>query len=114
MIRWIIKQIAILSGQFIRDETAREKFLATARNQPWVKVIDIKFDYPQNPGLGHFELDWNKNFVDELAEAGYSGRTDEDVIDQWFNDLCRGVIEETDPEAALGPVPGRPIYAQPR
>lgn len=76
----------------IADVDAREKKIAEIDNTPWVKVINVGFEDPNNPSTGHFELDWNKQFIDQLVEAGYSGRADEDIVDMWFNDLCRGVV----------------------
>ncbi len=78
----------------IQDENLREKTLANIDNEPWVKVVDVQFADPLNPSQGFFELDWNEAFVNQLTEAGYSGRTSEEVVDMWFNDLCRGVINE--------------------
>ena len=78
----------------IDDETLREKTLANIDNEPWVKVVDVQFADPNNPGTGFFELDWNDAFVKQLTESGYSGRTPEDIVDMWFNDLCRGVIND--------------------
>lgn len=75
----------------IKDEVKREKTLANIDNEPWVKVVDVQFEDPKNPGSGFFELDWNQAFVQKLTDAGYSGREDSDIVDQWFNDLCRGV-----------------------
>ena len=74
------------------QEAKSPKELATEADEPWVDVIETTFEDPDNPATGYFELDWNKQFVNQLIEKGYSGRTDDDVIDQWFNDLCRGVI----------------------
>lgn len=78
----------------IEDPTLREKTLANLNNEPWVTVLDVGFVNPTDPSTGFFELDWNKAFVESLVEAGYSGRTDEDVVDMWFTDLCRGVTKE--------------------
>lgn len=80
----------------IQDENLREKTIANIEEEPWVKVVSVQFADPRNPTTGFFELDWNKHFVHQLTEAGYSGRTDEEVVDMWFNDLCRGVVQ--DPE----------------
>lgn len=88
MFKWFKKWRA----RRIDDETLREKTLANIDNEPWVKVVDVQFADPNNPGTGFFELDWNDAFVEQLTEAGYSGRTPEDTVDMWFNDLCRGVI----------------------
>lgn len=80
------------AGRLHKDENEREKAFANIDNEPWVKVINVGFEDPTNPSAGHFELDWNQQFIDQLVEAGYSGRTNEDIIDMWFNDLCRGVV----------------------
>lgn len=78
----------------IEDPVLRDKTRATLSNEPWVTVVDVSFVDPNKPSTGFFELDWNAAFVESLTKAGYSGRTDEDVVDMWFNDLCRGVINE--------------------
>jgi hypothetical protein len=43
---------------------------------------------------GFFELDWNEYFVLQLRSAGYTGETDEAIVDKWFQELCRGVGAE--------------------
>jgi hypothetical protein len=63
-------------------------------DEPHVEVVKITIPNPKDPTSGYFELDWNDAFVKQLREAGYSGRKDEDVVDQWFNDLCRGVVSD--------------------
>jgi|TARA_B110000914_G_C15351858_1_gene394305 hypothetical protein len=57
---------------------------------PWVKVVEVHFD-KDDPTRGYFELDWNADFVGLLGEAGYAGENDEEIVDLWFNDLCRSV-----------------------
>jgi hypothetical protein len=37
------------------------------------------------------ELEWNPAFVMFLIANGYSGPTAEDIVDQWFTDMCRNV-----------------------
>lgn len=73
--------------------TERDKTLHTIDNKPWVKIVSVNLD-ENDPGKGSFELDWNSYFIESLNDAGYSGRTDEDVVNMWFNDLCRGVLAE--------------------
>lgn len=81
-----------LKAKRIKDEVLREKELATLNKEPWVRVIKVTFEDPRKPSSGYFELDWNQHFIKQLVDAGYSGRTDEDIVDMWFNDLCRGVV----------------------
>jgi len=70
------------------------KALATAAGEPWVNVLGIEVD-SENPGAGSFELDWNDVFVARLIKSGYQGKTDQDIVDNWFQDVCRHVVMET-------------------
>lgn len=71
-----------------------EKQIATLDNKPWVKVIEVHMQDPTDPRSGYFELDWNDAFVQSLYDAGYSGKDGPEVVEQWFNDLCRGVVAD--------------------
>ena len=88
--KFIKKQFAKLR---LKDQKL-EKELANIDDEPWVKVINVSMTDPKDPSNGFFELDWNDQFVQSLYDAGYSGRNGEEVVDQWFNDLCRGVISD--------------------
>lgn len=70
------------------------KELATKNGDPWVEVLGIEVD-PENPGAGAFELDWNDYFVAKLVRAGYQGKTDQDIVDNWFRTVCQNVVLET-------------------
>lgn len=67
---------------------------ATKRNEPWVHIVKVELD-PNNVGNGAFELDWNEFFIAKLLRAGYQGRDDAQIVDQWFQDVCRNVVMET-------------------
>ncbi len=69
------------------------KELATEKGEPWIQVIDTQIN-PESPSEGYFELDWNELFVKMLAENGYNGKTEADIIDVWFNDLCRTIAAQ--------------------
>ncbi len=71
-----------------------EKDAATAKGEPWVTVVGIELD-SENLGNGAFELDWNEIFVARLVKAGFKGKTDHEIVDQWFNSICRNVLLET-------------------
>jgi len=77
-----------------RPKKKTEKELATERGEPWVSVVQVELD-PENIGNGAFELDWNEFFVAKLIRAGYKGRDDSQIVDQWFQDVCRNVVLET-------------------
>ena len=69
------------------------KELATERDEPWVEVLSMDID-KDNPGNGAFELDWNDKFLSNLIRAGYQGKTDQDIVDNWFKAVCRNIIQE--------------------
>jgi phosphotransferase system IIB component len=69
------------------------KELATEKKEAYVAVLDTKVN-KDNVRNGFFELDWNEYFVMQLREAGYIGGSEEEVVDQWFQDLCRNVGAE--------------------
>ena len=53
---------------------------------------------PNNLHQGAFELDWNEIFVARLVKAGYMMKkddTDADIVDRWFQNVCRHVVMET-------------------
>ena len=95
MIKWIrnwLLRDAKAKAKKKADEARKQaKELATANNEPWVQIIELGIDN-KNPSQGYFELDWNRQMIDMLAENGYSGRTEQEIIDLWINDICRGVV----------------------
>lgn len=70
------------------------KELATEKGEPYVNIESVELD-PENIGQGAFELDWNEFFVAKLIRAGYKGKDDQQIVDQWFQDVCRNVVLET-------------------
>jgi hypothetical protein len=70
-----------------------EKELATDRKEPWVAVLNTHVN-KDNIRNGFFELDWNEYFVLQLRSNGYTGETDEEIVDAWFSELCRNVGAE--------------------
>jgi hypothetical protein len=67
--------------------------IADAKGEPWVSVVAVELD-PDNIGNGAFELDWNDKFITNLVRSGYKGRDDSDLVDQWFQDVCKNVVAE--------------------
>lgn len=72
-------------------KTAKE--IATEKGEPYVAILNVELD-PDNIGNGAFELDWNEKFITNLVRAGYQGKTDADMVDQWFREVCRNVLSE--------------------
>jgi len=71
-----------------------EKEIADKKGEPYVAILGMEVD-PENLHQGSFELDWNEKFVANLIRAGYRGETDADIVDQWFQTVCRHVVMET-------------------
>ena len=82
------------------------KDLATERGEPYVTMLSMEVD-PENLHQGAFELDWNEKFVANLVRAGYQMKpndTDNDIVDRWFQAVCRNVVLETwEQEQAMNP-----------
>jgi len=74
--------------------TAKEK--ATQAGEPYINVISMELN-PENIHEGAFELDWNSLFITQLVKSGYMKKkedTDQDIVDRWFQDVCRNVALE--------------------
>lgn len=82
------------SVETVKKVKKSAKDIATERGEPYVAILGIDVD-PENIHQGAFELDWNEKFVANLMRAGYQGKTDADVVDQWFQAVCRNVVLET-------------------
>lgn len=99
------KEIAVLAIKLKHEEisqAAHDKAVATIRKEPWVNVVKMGVN-PTNVAAGFFELDWNDEFIAMLHENGYVGQSDEEVVNKWFNDVCRTVLiqEKADQDYGL-------------
>lgn len=74
--------------------TKSAKDLATERGEPYVAILSLDVD-AENLSAGSVELDWNDKFILQLQRHGYTGRTDSDLVDQWFTNVCRHIVMET-------------------
>jgi hypothetical protein len=77
------------------EKTAKQ--LATENNEPYVAILTMDID-PANLHQGAFELDWNEIFIARLVKAGYMMKptdADSDIVDRWFQNVCRHVVMET-------------------
>jgi len=67
-----------------------KKDVATNNEEPYIEVISLDID-AKNPVQGNFELEWNSYFIAELKSKGFKGKNDEEIIDIWFQQICRNV-----------------------
>ena len=94
---------ALAKAQKEAEEAKRQEELAkmtpkeraTARGEPWVAVLDTKVN-KDNIRNGFFELDWNDHFIVQLKKSGYGydGDPDEEIVDRWFQTVCRNIALE--------------------
>ena len=68
--------------------------IADAKGEPWVNIVSVELD-PDNIGNGAFELDWNDKIITNLVRAGYTGKDDNEMVDRWFQEVCRNIVMET-------------------
>lgn len=95
--RFLKKKKTEVKADVPKPKKKSEKELATERGEPWVTVIKMDVN-PENLHEGAFELDWNDKFVANLVRAGYQMKpddTDADIVDRWFQNVCRNVVMET-------------------
>jgi hypothetical protein len=79
----------------------REKEAATKAGKPWVAVLETHLN-KDNIRNGFFELDWNNAFIEELITAGYRGETNEEIVEGWFREVTRNVLQEQGQDATRG------------
>ena len=80
-----------------KEPAKTAKQIATEKGEPYIAVLSMDVD-PENLHQGAFELDWNEIFVNRLIKAGYMIKkedTDSEIVDRWFQNVCRHVVMET-------------------
>ena len=87
-----------------------EKSVATLKEEPWIDIIDHGFDPAQGINGVYFEFDWNEYWVDFLRKNGYIGLGDEQIVEQWFSDVCRSQVEHN-PLENIDPIPFNSSHA---
>jgi hypothetical protein len=102
-----VKKTATVRGMSPKDR-------ATKLGEPYVEILSVELD-PDNVGNGAFEIDWNELFLAKLIRAGYQGKTDADIVDNWFKTICRNVLaEEYEQWEANQPLGDRPRVVERR
>ena len=87
------EQVELTTEDARRAALDAEKAEATAKGEPWVAVLDTQIN-PDNIRNGFFELDWNNEFIEQLLDAGYSGESNEQIVDAWFKTIVSQMLEE--------------------
>ena len=80
----------------VKEVGLTDKEKATSAGEPYVAILKIDID-PNNINNGAFELDFNDKFILKLIKSGYKIKdedTDAEMVDRWFQQVCRGVVME--------------------
>jgi len=56
-------------------------------------VINASFNPKEGINGVYFEFDWNAQWIEFLRINGYIGHTDEQIVDDWFADVCRSHVQ---------------------
>lgn len=106
MIKWLIRQLQKFDKDTYTDDLPKEDTKKEKREEPRIEITGFAVN-PDDPSQGAFEFDWNKTFIHQLVSEGYTGRSDEDLVEQWFSDVCRNVVLETyeQEKARIGELP---------
>jgi hypothetical protein len=89
------RDLALLEVEYRHNKLTKtdyEKQCATLKNEPWIAIVDSGFDPEQGIDGVFFEFDWNKAWIEFLKINGYIGNTDEQIVDDWFSDVCRSYV----------------------
>ena len=87
----------------MRFEAKKRCDEATHRREPYIEIVSMEVDY-NNLNNGSVEFEWNTLWIDQLIRAGYQGKTDADLVDQWYTNVCRNVVLETYEQSNADPV----------
>lgn len=88
------------------DKLEYEMRCADIKKEPYIGLKESTYDPNEKLNGLRFEFVWNDLWIDMLRANGYTGATDDHVVEKWFNDICRSILEEeTMKNAALQPPP---------
>lgn len=66
-------------------------------SEPWVEIVSEKYD--EISKQVEIKLDWNKAFITMLRKNGYTGSSEQEIVDKYFKRLSEDIakdIHETD------------------
>ena len=89
-----LQRLETLQQPAVQPVVLSVKEQATINKAPYVAITDTHIN-KDNVRNGFFELDWNEYFVLQLSENGYTGDSEEAIVDQWFQELCKTIGSES-------------------
>jgi len=73
-------------------ENQKEKETATLLREPWFNVIGADQAVQGENVSMAFELDWNEFFIQFLESKGWSGVSQDEIVDRWFESAMKQMI----------------------
>lgn len=103
------KELAFMKKWNDITEAEYNKELANLEDREYFDVLDSKYVVGKD-GTGQFmfELDWNAKFVLNLKANGWPGLSPEEIVDNWFSDVCKQMSSEF----MSGDMPSPTLYPQ--
>lgn len=87
-----LAEVEVMKNRNQLTDLEYEKKVATIKQEPWVRVASSSYD-PQDGIDGFsFELDYNHFFLQFLKENGYTGLRDDEIVEEWFNDISKSEL----------------------
>lgn len=74
-------------------ENQYEKLSATILREPWFNIVGADRNIRGENVNMAIELDWNEFFVDFLRSKGWVGVTDDEIVDKWFEEAMRQMLD---------------------
>jgi hypothetical protein len=85
-------EIQFKYGKISKDDYERD--LANLKGEPWVSAKESHFNGEEGVNGFYLKFNWNEHFINLLMSHGYSGYTDEEIVEKWYNDLNKSILEE--------------------
>lgn len=77
--------------KLFEDAVAADRKRRYESDEPYVEILSENFSEEGGVGL---RLDWNSQFITYLKKNGFTGPTDEAIVDNWLISLSRERIAE--------------------
>ena len=103
-----VKELSILDVDLAHGKITQpvhDRCRADLLGEPWVSMPKIHWN-PMGKARAYFEMDYNEHFIKQLKENGYEG-AESDMVNQWMNDVCIGILEEINGMEAEFATPSR-------
>lgn len=84
------------------EKRVGEKKIAELLGEPWVGIVNEGLDTTQGPNGFYFEFDWNDKWIEQLRAAGFTGVTEEEIMEEWFTAVCRDQTHDPEPLPPIG------------